>query len=228
MEKIRKNKSFFPESSEPETVNLLQSLVLITQPNHVLEIGTFLGYSTCAIAEVLTEHSTLVTIDQNNLFFQYYKLLPTHIKQKITIIKSQSKKYLLDLKNKKKFDFIFIDASHDYLSVFFDFFLSLKHTEKQSVYVFHDSISKGVNRVLKCIELANAFAIYQTAGIIKLSTPEKTEISFLKSMGKIPHNLSCKSGIAIVTISRNSFYPVFYCVLTIISIFNKNLIKKCK
>jgi len=218
---IEKDQHFFPESSEAETVNFLKSLIILTQPKNVLEIGTFIGYSTCAIADGLTKKALLTTVDSKKYFFKYYKLLPNHIKQKIKIVNKESRNFLLNLDKNVKFDFIFIDASHDYISVFSDFFLSLKHTEKESIYVFHDSISPGVNRVLKCIKLANIFSAWQTANTVMLPTPEKPEITTLKKKNKIPERLSCISGIAVTTLSKNIFYPVFYFILLIIYKLNK-------
>lgn len=216
IKKIEKDEKFFPESSEKETVNFLKSLIILIQPKNVLEIGTFLGYSTCAIADGLTSKALLSTIDEKDYFLKYYQLLPKHIQQKIKIIKKQSKDYLLNLKKDVKFDLIFIDASHDYLSVFSDFFLSLQHTQKESIFIFHDSIANGVSRVLKCIKIANCFSAHKTINLIEFPTPEKPEIAKLKKMNQIPKKLSCISGIAIVKISKNTFYPIFYLILSTI------------
>lgn len=228
IKKIENDPHFFPESSETETVNFLKSLIILTQPKNVLEIGTFIGYSTCAIAKGLTKKALLTTVDSKKYFHKYYKLLPNHIKQKIKIVNKESKNFLFNLDKKVKFDFIFIDASHDYVSVFSDFFLSLNHSEKESIYVFHDSMSPGVNRVLKCIKLANIFSAWKTANIITLPTPEKPEITTLKNKNKIPEQLSCISGIAVATLSKNILYPVFYFILLIIYHLNEIKLIKSK
>lgn len=226
IKKIEKDQKFFPESSEKETINFLKALIILIQPKNVLEIGTYLGYSTCAIADGLGKMAILTTIDQKDYFSTYYRLLNNEIREKIKIINKRSDKYLLNLENDTGFDLIFIDASHDYLSVFSDFFLSLSHTSKQCVYIFHDSKSSGVKMVLKLIQFANVFSLCKTSANIELPTPEKPQIAKLKKANKIPKNLSCISGLAIVTISNNFFYPIFYRILSIIYLLNKKFYKK--
>lgn len=44
---------------------LLQFLIHSLQPQTVVEIGTFTGYSAIAMAQVMPEHSRLITIDSN-------------------------------------------------------------------------------------------------------------------------------------------------------------------
>ena len=97
IKKIEKDPHFFPESSEAETVNFLKSLIILTQPENVLEIGTFIGYSTCAIADGLTKKAFLTTVDSKKYFLKYYKLLPNHIKEKIKIVNKESKQFFFDL-----------------------------------------------------------------------------------------------------------------------------------
>ncbi|MFN7662583.1 MAG: O-methyltransferase [Alphaproteobacteria bacterium] len=49
----------------PEVAQVLSFLVQMAQPQHILEIGTFIGYSTLAMALVMPAHCHLTTCDIN-------------------------------------------------------------------------------------------------------------------------------------------------------------------
>jgi hypothetical protein len=108
------------------------------------------------------------------------------------------------------FDFIFIDASHDFYNVYSDFANSLTHSSASSIYVFHDSNSPGVYKTLFIIKLLNFIFGNTSLSMITLDTPEKPEIVMKKKKGEIPFDLACKSGLAVVTVSKSFFYPFFY------------------
>ncbi|MBW3517813.1 O-methyltransferase [Flavobacterium sp. NKUCC04_CG] len=89
---------------------VLSVLSKIIAPKHILEIGTYTGYSTLCLAEGLLQGGTLDTIDINEELIdiqrKYFDLSPyatqitQHLGSAIDIIPS------LD----KKFDLVFIDA----------------------------------------------------------------------------------------------------------------------
>ncbi len=99
---------------------LLSMLAKIVQPKHVLEIGTYTGYATLCMAEGLSEHGTVDTIDineelvtlQNKYFEQsgYRNQITQHLGQATEIIPT------LD----KKFDLVFIDADKPNYAKYFD------------------------------------------------------------------------------------------------------------
>ena len=52
---------------------LLSFLSKLTQPNNILEIGTFTGYATLCMAEGLKENGTIHTIEVNEELFNFHK-----------------------------------------------------------------------------------------------------------------------------------------------------------
>ncbi len=88
----------------------LSILSKIISPNHILEIGTYTGYSTLCLAEGLRPQGTLDTIDINeellDLQRKYFDLSPyskqitQHLGSAIDIIPTLN----------QKFDLVFIDA----------------------------------------------------------------------------------------------------------------------
>jgi len=89
---------------------LLSFLSKIKQPQNILEIGTYTGYSALCLAEGLTENGKLITIDPNeetNLFAQKY-IDRSAFKNKIELITGQAHTIIPTLP--QKFDLVFIDA----------------------------------------------------------------------------------------------------------------------
>lgn len=89
---------------------LLSFLSKMKQPQCILEIGTYTGYSALCLAEGLTENGKLITIDPNeetNLFAQKY-IDRSAFKNKIELITGQAHTVIPTLT--QKFDLVFIDA----------------------------------------------------------------------------------------------------------------------
>ncbi|MDH3004626.1 MAG: O-methyltransferase [Candidatus Shikimatogenerans sp. JK-2022] len=83
----------------------------IKNPTNILEIGTFLGYSSLCLSEGLNNKGKLITIESNKKYFNIAtkNISSTKFKNKIKIIYGNALKILPKL-NKIKFDLIFIDA----------------------------------------------------------------------------------------------------------------------
>ncbi len=99
---------------------LLSFLSKMKQPQCILEIGTYTGYSALCLAEGLTENGKLITIDPNeetNLFAQKY-IDRSAFKNKIELITGQAHMVIPTLT--QKFDLVFIDADKKNYAWYFE------------------------------------------------------------------------------------------------------------
>jgi predicted O-methyltransferase YrrM len=88
----------------------LSFLSQLVQPNAILEIGTYTGYSALCLAEGLSENGTLITIDpspETNLFASDFFKRSAY-KNKITLMEGSAVELIPQLK--QTFDLVFIDA----------------------------------------------------------------------------------------------------------------------
>ena len=94
---------------------LLQSIIKISKVKHILEIGSFTGYSALTMAMALPEDGSLISLDKNEDFSKKAKQFYDEAKQsKIKQIIKPALESLKELKNSKKtFDLIFIDADKE-------------------------------------------------------------------------------------------------------------------
>lgn len=91
---------------------LLKMLIKMIQPKHVLEIGTFTGYSALSMAEGLDDDAELHTIevdDEMEDFIRKY-LAKTPISDKITLHIGDAMEIVPNFDN-EYFDFAFIDGN---------------------------------------------------------------------------------------------------------------------
>lgn len=99
---------------------LLSFLSKMQQPELILEIGTYTGYSALCLAEGLKENGKLITIDPNeetNAFAQrYFNRSP--LKDKIKLITGQAGSVIPELN--QQIDLVFIDADKKNYAVYFD------------------------------------------------------------------------------------------------------------
>jgi predicted O-methyltransferase YrrM len=99
---------------------VLSMLSKMIRPNAILEIGTYTGYSALCLAEGLSAHGTLLTIDKNielydraNAYFSESEFAP-----KIQMLKGNALTIVPDLK--QKWDLIFIDADKENYQNYYD------------------------------------------------------------------------------------------------------------
>lgn len=89
---------------------LLQLLVQVSGSKRILEVGTFTGYSAIAMAEVLPEDGTLITLEMNEKYRQISKAFFERepYKNKITQKMGNALEVIPTLSG--EFDLVFLDA----------------------------------------------------------------------------------------------------------------------
>ncbi|WP_212113319.1 O-methyltransferase [Candidatus Shikimatogenerans silvanidophilus] len=107
MKKITKHYNMSIGSYQGRILSLISK---IKQPKYILEIGTFIGYSTLCLYEGLKKNGLLITIEINENFNKISKKIFKKLKfnNKIKSILGDAKKIITKLPY--KFDLVFIDA----------------------------------------------------------------------------------------------------------------------
>ena len=98
---------------------LLSFISKMIQPKHILEIGTYTGYSALCLAEGLPDNGKLTTIDRNEELLDLQKdyFEASEYTEKIHQICGDAMDLIPDLN--EKFDLVFIDADkHNYTNYF--------------------------------------------------------------------------------------------------------------
>ncbi|MEX0608246.1 MAG: class I SAM-dependent methyltransferase [Balneolaceae bacterium] len=103
---------------------LLKMLIKISGAKRVLEVGTFTGYSALAMAEVLPEDGTIITLEMNE---QFQEIATNHFKRydqhkKIIMMKGNARDLLDGIEG--IFDFIFLDADKVSYPLYYEKLLS--------------------------------------------------------------------------------------------------------
>ena len=112
----------------PEQASFLNFLIKIGNYSNVLELGTFMGYSTLSMALALNPDGKIITIDKDAKTAAYaidfWK--KAGVEQKIKLINEDAKASLNKFINEGLlFDFIFIDADKSGYKTYFESCLSL-------------------------------------------------------------------------------------------------------
>lgn len=99
---------------------VLSMLSKMIQPNRILEIGTYTGYSALCFAEGLKKDGEIITIDVNE---ELEDIIQEHVQQ--SPFKDQIKLVIGDAmdiipKMKEKFDIVFIDADKENYVNYYD------------------------------------------------------------------------------------------------------------
>jgi predicted O-methyltransferase YrrM len=178
IKKIEKHPRAFPWSSEPETALFLQGLARMINAQSILEIGTYLGYTTLHLASTLLKQGYIYTVDNFDYFSQFYKLLPFTIRNKIHFIVAESQAALMRLDAHKKFDLIYVDGAHTFEHCYRDTVLCMRHVHHNTFICFHDALSldyPGIRRVLRVIQCTNMFFLGLLYDILYVDTPVHTD-----------------------------------------------------
>jgi predicted O-methyltransferase YrrM len=111
----------FPGVTDPPVLSLLETLLRITQPERVLELGTYIGLSTVFIADVLQQNQRsghLWTVDPDasahDLASEW--LTRAELGDAVSLVGGLSTAPEVDaaLRAHGPFDFIYLDSSHAY------------------------------------------------------------------------------------------------------------------
>ena len=107
---------------------LLQMLIKISNARHVVEIGTFTGYSALAMAEALPDDGRLTTLENSREFadfaLRYFEKSPYG--RKIRLVFGPALQSLKAMPADSQ-DFVFIDADKPSYGVYFDEALRILH-----------------------------------------------------------------------------------------------------
>jgi predicted O-methyltransferase YrrM len=91
----------------------LHFLVRLKQPRRVLEIGTFTGYATLAMAQALPDGSKIITLENHpeNLSIARRFFRKSKFGHKIEAVETQAPDWLS--RNNEKYDLVFLDADKE-------------------------------------------------------------------------------------------------------------------
>lgn len=120
----------------------LKFFASINSANNILEVGTFVGYSTICLAKGMKETGKIVSLENN---IKYSKIAQGFIdksgfKDKINLILGNAEESLLKFKE-NEFDFIFIDANKSKYPFYLD--TCYKLLKKGGYILFDNLLWKG-------------------------------------------------------------------------------------
>ncbi len=128
-----------------ETEVFLKSLMDISKPKKILEIGTAIGYSSSFFATLnYTEEIITIEKDLSMVEKALSSLKKLEFSNKIEIKSGDGEECILKLLEENtdiKFDFIFIDAAKSHYKRFFD--AALKVSKKGTIIVCDNVLQKG-------------------------------------------------------------------------------------
>ncbi|MEN9341793.1 MAG: hypothetical protein RIQ54_49 [Candidatus Parcubacteria bacterium] len=163
--------STYPTAIDPPTGEFLYSLVKLTQPQTVVEIGTYKGNAAIAIGQALEDNNKgiLYTIDPFEQELVRTAIKKSKLQDKIQYVIGYSHEVVPTL-GLKTIDLAFIDGDHSYQSVKKDIELVGAYIEKGGIVVFHDvliDVAQGFDGPRRVIaELASSnkwnISIYPT------------------------------------------------------------------
>ena len=128
----------------PEQSSFLSFLIKIGNYKNILELGTFMGYSTLAMAIAVGDSGHVTSVDKDikttSIAANFWKSTP--YANKISLINGDAKIVLQNLTNEQKiFDFIFIDADKSSYKYYFETCLNLM--ADNGLIVFDNVLWKG-------------------------------------------------------------------------------------
>ncbi|WOX79093.1 O-methyltransferase [Candidatus Shikimatogenerans bostrichidophilus] len=119
IKKYYNNKKNIKMMSDNLQGRFLSLISRLKNPKYILEIGTFLGYSTLCLSEGLKQNGLLITIEKNKKYIEYAKInfKTTKYNKNIKILYGNALNVIPKLKY--NFDIVFIDADKkNYLNYF--------------------------------------------------------------------------------------------------------------
>jgi predicted O-methyltransferase YrrM len=118
----------------------LQMLMYMLQPKNVLEIGTFTGYSSVAMALAMPENGKLITIDNNEEVESMAKgfFKEAGLENKIIMMMGDATEIVPGLK--KQFDLVFIDADKEQ---YIDYYNAVLPKVRKGGFILADNVLWG-------------------------------------------------------------------------------------
>ncbi len=136
---------------------LLSMLSKIVNPEKILEVGTFTGYSALCLAEGLKENGQLVTIENKpehkEIIDKYFD--KSGYKDKIKLIIDDAKKVLVNLDT--RFDLVFLDAHKEDYRFYYD--NVLPHVNSGGIIIVDNVLWSG--KVINELDDRTALSIHQ-------------------------------------------------------------------
>lgn len=120
-----------------ETKEFLKSLVLISKPKNILEIGTAIGYSSLLFSKY--SNANITTIEKSKKISEIAKANFSKYNKKINLINMDAKKALNNFN--QGFDFVFIDANKSQYEYYFN--ESLKLLNENGLIVCDNILFRG-------------------------------------------------------------------------------------
>ena len=118
-------KTFYPNMLSGKVQGkFLEMIVHMLQPQRILEIGTFTGYSALAMAGALPEDGLLITIDNNEEIVSFAKNYfdQSQLNNKIQFLQGDARKLIPQID--EVFDLVFIDADKEQYVDYYELALS--------------------------------------------------------------------------------------------------------
>ena len=190
-----------PRVTHPTEYVVLGTLASITKQN-ILEVGCYLGYSSCIMASAISGDRKIFSIDKfeipknwskntsDNWIYKNYSQIEWATKNrnalgfetKITFVKSDSKTYAATLRNipdRPKFDLIFIDGDHTYDGCLSDMKDYMPMLEAGGYLVVHDynsplhpGVSKAVDEIIQSDKSFKCLYLVQSLVVIIKEHPK--------------------------------------------------------
>ncbi len=149
----------FPTAVDQATVELLYSLVRLSQPEIVVDIGTAKGNSAIAIGQALADNGMgkVYTIDPEEQELVRIAIRKSHLQKQIKYCIGYSTKVVPQL-SLPRVDFAFIDGDHAYAHVRADYDLVKHKIPSGGLLVFHDTnLFEGPKRVVEELKKEGLF-----------------------------------------------------------------------
>ncbi len=130
--------------SPTEQMHFISFLLHWLKPKKILELGTFTGYSTLAMALATSSVTTIITCDINNIFPDVGKdsWKAAGVDQRIQLRLGPALNTLAELKKEQHvFDFIYIDADKENSTLYFEQALTM--LSQQGMIIVDNVLWKG-------------------------------------------------------------------------------------
>lgn len=125
--------------SGPMVANVLQLLIRLLKARRIIEVGTFTGYATLKMAEVLSEEGIVITLDNQprDIARRYFKKAPWG--KKITLKEGPAVDSLTEITD--LIDFAFVDADKQSYPDYYDLCMNLLRS--RGMIVFDNALRSG-------------------------------------------------------------------------------------